>query len=373
MGTRHVGHEIDPMNINSLTIAVTNEYDPGYQAPRPRRKLRLDMAQIELLIDQAAELGARLVILTGGEPFLLGPVLRQAVSYAAEAVGRVRVVTDCYWATTPNQAVVEMNRLAQAGLREIDIRCGDWHQETKWQHRAKWAAWAAGRAGMTVLSKQLVENSKTGSHMIYLRQYPSVGPEAYRATIQSDDSTGDLHPSGLLPYYPEGKETSRRNPLSGLGDDSGRCPYLFNSITAHPDGRLTACGGYACAAAPDLDLGDWYTGPLARLIELGERRPVLQWIRISGPAAIRDAITEKSPGIQFQQHYANVCHLCGDMLTRYEVRRAIHASADLGVHKALDGLIEKLENMAERSSGQERLADISSRNREAGATLAFAD
>jgi hypothetical protein len=359
------------MRLDTFVIAVTNEYDAGYHAARPTRRLRLSIDQIRFLIDQAAELGARLLVIGGGEPFLLGKVLDQAVSYAADRVASVRVVTDCYWASKPNRAVVEMDRLAAAGLRELDIRCGDWNQEPKWQHRAKWAAFAAGRAGIAVLSNQLADSAKTGVHVIYLRQYPSAAHEAYRAPIESPDAVDELHPAGLLPYYPAGKDSAPRNPSSVLDDDSGCCPYLYNSITAHPDGKLTACAGHACSAAPDLNLGDWYTRPVAELIKDGERRPVLQWIRVSGPAAVRDAILEKSPHIAFEPSYASLCHLCGDMLARFETRREIHAHANAGVKRALDDLIVRLEQtrsgLQPESPGH---ADVCSQLSEATGTAA---
>lgn len=85
---------------------------------------------ITRMIDTVHSFGiVRLVVFTGGEPFLLGEDLYTAVEYAAKRGFLTRIVTNAYWATSLERAGEVLSRLKEAGLTEINCSCDDFHQE----------------------------------------------------------------------------------------------------------------------------------------------------------------------------------------------------------------------------------------------------
>jgi hypothetical protein len=124
--------------------------------------------------------------------------------------------------------------------------------------------------------------------------------------------------------------------------DGANCPYLFKTVTAHPDGKLSACGGHACSSAPDLNLGDWRTTELGELLAAGKRNPLLQWISVGGPEALRECVESASEGAPFARDYASRCHLCKDLLTRPLSRRVLKEHASQEARRVITGEIAEL-------------------------------
>ncbi|HUK88794.1 MAG TPA: hypothetical protein VLZ81_00230 [Blastocatellia bacterium] len=333
------------MRLNTLTIAVTNEYDPEYNIAGPRETLRLTMEQVRSLVDQAAALGVSLLTFSGGEPFLLGKTLEQMVTYAAFRIPRVRVVTDCYWANTAQDALLKVALMYQAGLSEIDIRYSDWNQSPKWIQWAKWVHLAAEQAGLTVLSHHFWDREKHGFHIAHSEAHPADAKAAYADGLESGILTGELHPVSLLYDNPQRGRTQDVEALLFQRQAEGQnCPYIFRTITAQPDGRLSACGGCACSA-PDLNLGDWRTAAVANLMDAGRRDPLLQWISLRGPEALRRFIDAESPDSVPPGDYASRCHLCKDLLTTPKSRRAIRGNAGHAAQEAIAGEIAELKRI----------------------------
>jgi hypothetical protein len=332
--------------LNSLIVAVTNEYDPEYGIEQRGPILRLELSQIRALVDQAAEEGCGLIVFTGGEPFLLGKALEEAVLYAAFRVPKVRVVTDCYWAATAEDALRNVGLMYQAGLSELDFRFSEWNQKQVYQQRIKWATLAAEKAGLTILSHCFMDRSRKGIRIYHMKQYSSAARDSYSGAWETGALPDQFYPLDSLPYgYRQGDRPADDCLPFLQQSERNNCPYILNSVTAHPDGKLTACGGQACGVASELNLGDWFTTPLLELVRRGERNPLLQWIRMGGPGGLREYIEEREPDIRFEESYANACHLCGDLLTRSETRQFLRENASRAAEEAITLRIQQLETI----------------------------
>src|SRR5438046_36950 len=67
-------------------------------------------------VEQAARIpGIRGISVTGGEPFVEYELLHSVISTARQNGLRSRVVTNGYWAATPQRALKKLKRLVDAG------------------------------------------------------------------------------------------------------------------------------------------------------------------------------------------------------------------------------------------------------------------
>jgi radical SAM protein with 4Fe4S-binding SPASM domain len=80
-------------------------------------------------IDEAAELGVEWVSLTGGEPFLETELLENLVEHANHLGLNTEIVTNGYWATTPEKVEKTLEPLVKKGLNVLNLSLDDFHQE----------------------------------------------------------------------------------------------------------------------------------------------------------------------------------------------------------------------------------------------------
>jgi hypothetical protein len=57
---------------------------------------------------------------------------------------------------------------------------------------------------------------------------------------------------------------------------------------------------------------------------------------------MRDFVESNSPEVGFRESYASLCHLCCDLLTRYETKRIVHEHAINETQQAISRKIEHL-------------------------------
>lgn len=70
----------------------------------------------------------KVLVLTGGECFLLGNDLNLIIDYASRIGLSVRVVTNGYWAKSPEIAKEKLLELSKCGLKEVNFSTGEDHQ-----------------------------------------------------------------------------------------------------------------------------------------------------------------------------------------------------------------------------------------------------
>src|SRR5262249_18484162 len=152
----------------------------------PRETTWLPLELMLSAIDQAADLGYRVVVFTGGEPTLAGRDLLTAIDRAATHGMVVRIVTNCYWAAKRHVARRRVQTFVDAGLNEINFSTGDQH--TRFVPldnviRATHASLEAGLRTIVIMVETLRERAVTRETIIQhpgwkkLRaDFPSVAP-----------------------------------------------------------------------------------------------------------------------------------------------------------------------------------------------------
>jgi len=71
----------------------------------------------------------RIVVFTGGEPFLLGDELVKSIKYVKENGLLSRIVSNGYWAKSGEITRERLGELRAAGLHEINFSTGDEHSQ----------------------------------------------------------------------------------------------------------------------------------------------------------------------------------------------------------------------------------------------------
>lgn len=97
----------------------------------PLNKDKISFEEAQSIIDECVNSFPQLclLVLTGGECFTLGKELDKIISYASNKGLNVRVVSNGYWATSFKRAYMRLGHLKEIGLTEINVSCGDEHQE----------------------------------------------------------------------------------------------------------------------------------------------------------------------------------------------------------------------------------------------------
>jgi MoaA/NifB/PqqE/SkfB family radical SAM enzyme len=247
---------------------------------------------------------ARVVVFTGGEPTLRRELLLEGIRLAKEGNLLTRVVTNGYWAVTPERAEEFARRLREAGLQELNTSFDDFHAPfVRVQRIANVirAALAVGlRVGLgVVVDKNATFNATTVREAIAANLAISVAELEKRVAIVDD------HPA------PTG--TGSELDVTGLdvGDKlSVGCPQVLRTVSIHPNGLVKACCGHAMFYAPDLTVGNLLEESLADILARGQTNLVYWWIHMLGPKKILEKL-----GVNGR--YSHICHACHVLLSQH--------------------------------------------------------
>jgi hypothetical protein len=113
-----------------LSYRCTDECDHCFLWGSPRGGGTMTIAQVRDVLRQAKELGTvQMVYFEGGEPFLFYAIMLEGLREAADMGFSVGVVTNCYWATSAEDAVHWLRPLAEVGLDDLGLSSDLFHGE----------------------------------------------------------------------------------------------------------------------------------------------------------------------------------------------------------------------------------------------------
>jgi MoaA/NifB/PqqE/SkfB family radical SAM enzyme len=142
------------MNLTSihflLSYRCTRECDHCFLWGSPRARGTMTLAQIRDVLQQAKGLGTvTSVCFEGGEPFLFYPIMLGGL-YEAAAMGlRAGIVSNCYWATSVDDAVEWLRPIADVGVDHLGFSSDLFHGETRMTDEARHAVAAAKQLGLS--------------------------------------------------------------------------------------------------------------------------------------------------------------------------------------------------------------------------------
>lgn len=274
----------------------------------PLRKEMLSIDEIKKYIKEAVDTfpSIKVLVLTGGECFLLQKGLDVLIEYATILGLSVRVVTNGFWAKEYFNTLSRVKELADVGLKEINFSTGDEHLEYVPFNSVKNGLLASIANGLTtVLNVESADYKKFNSKLL-------------------------LEDSDLSRYIKDGrlcvlngiwvpfKKTDRRMTTDTEQcfsyktyiHNAQRCSNIFNSITIDSNHRMLACCGIAVKCIKYLDLGSVKKYSIKYLYEKQFNDFLKLWIATEGPHKIMKFISDYIPVDEFEtMHSCQVCAL----------------------------------------------------------------
>lgn len=248
----------------------------------PSRIGNLDMGILESVIQQAAELSFISVIgFSGGEPFIDIPRLETAVALCREHELVPTVTTNGFWASSVTAAKEVLKKME--GLIQLCLSTDEFHQEFIPVDRIANAITAAYELGIhcTVVvthlkdlawqAESVKQQLKSVDGLYEMQQWP---------VVRSGRALTDIAEHEFYTY-----------------DVSNAVCVSADTPTLNANGKLTACCGPAgqWPRGHRLELDSLSQRSLEDILEAGDRDPVIQAIRVWGPAWVLDLVESRAP------------------------------------------------------------------------------
>lgn len=329
--------------LRELVFSVTNRCTarcrdcPVVHEGRPPLSLSAD-DMIRIMGDILPFGFLRLVVFTGGEPFLIGDDLKIAVEYAAHHGILTRIVTNAYWATTKEKAIEILQDLKQAGLTELNISCDDFHQEFVPLENIRNANDAALAIGLPLLFAYR-KNPGGVIDRDYLSKY--LGVELKKFVHGEDNPNNNVILDGVnIPI-----KSGRAQDCSGCADNSwmGPCESVLTRVVIAPDKRVQICCGIASSSIEELYIGTLYEdGNLIEILQNGNADLITNWLALEGPSSIQDFVRSKDREIDLPDTYVNRCHACNELFSRQDVREILarHGAEKCSMVEVMKGILD---------------------------------
>lgn len=267
-----------------LSYRCTHECDHCFVWSSPRARGTMTLRQVQELLRQARDLGTvETVYFEGGEPFLFYPILTRSLREAASLGFRTGVVSNCYWATSVEDAVEWLRPIAEIGIADLSLSSDLFHGEAMLTQAARNAAEAARQLGLPESTISIE---------------PPEGCAAYSSASRGEAIRG-------------GRVRFRGRAATKLAEDVPRRPWtefstcpdedLIDPGRVHVDafGHLHVCQG--------IILGNVWKRPLGEIVSSYDpsSHPIIGPLAEGGPAALA-----RRYGLPDGEGYVDACHLC---------------------------------------------------------------
>jgi pyruvate-formate lyase-activating enzyme len=259
-------------------------------------------------VRDAAAAGVQSIIVTGGEPMLRERAVLEMVRECCSRGLGCRVVTNGFWGRTAERAERTLDALLDAGLSYLTVSYDRFHAAFQGPEPVVHIAAAAERRGfrVDVNVTRMADDDEIEALVAPFADFPSIRFRYY-----------DVQPVGHARELPG---TELRAELEGFCSACS-IPALTD------DGRLTACNGpsYFQPADSPLVVGALRDAPLGALLERHTADPILETIRTSGPAGLRDALRAipAFAAFPFRERYSGICDLCHHVTSRPDAVAAL--------------------------------------------------
>jgi MoaA/NifB/PqqE/SkfB family radical SAM enzyme len=266
-----------------LSYKCDSECDHCFAWASPKARGTFRVGQIMNILNEAKKLGSvKYVSVEGGEPFLYYPIMIRAVEEAVKLGFRVEVLSNCYWATCPEDAKEWLLPMVKAGNVELSLSSDLYHGESWEIEEVKNATKAAKALGLKV-------DILTVKHPD--EEVPIKEIEGAKV--------------GLSELMYKGRAVSKlaEKAAKKRWNEFTKCPYenLANPERVHVDplGYVHVCQG--------ISIGNAWQRPFSRIISeyKPEENAILEPLIRRGPVGLVERFA-----LLHGEYYADACHLC---------------------------------------------------------------
>jgi len=267
-----------------LTYRCDSECDHCFVWGSPKSKGTFTLERVRNILAEAKKLETVTYIsLEGGEAFLYYPIMVKAVREAAALGFQVEVLSNCYWATCPEDALEWLRPIAETGDARLSLSSDLYHGD-RWMSDELRNALKAAKALNMKASVLTVKR-----------------PDA--ETPCPDEAEGAKVSLGGLMYRGRAAQRLAQEADKKPWQEFNKCPYenLANPGRVHVDpfGYVHICQG--------LSIGNAWKKPFSKTMR--EYRPfdspVLEPLMRGGPVALVERFS-----LPHDESYADACHLC---------------------------------------------------------------
>lgn len=269
----------------------------------PNRKEEMSLKDAHNWIDQLAEYDdhwVKILAISGGEPFIDLPRLKDIVQYADRKGFAVVVITNAIWATSVADAADLLDEIPE--IKHMAISTDEYHQEKIPIERVHNAIRASNERGLAVevhLCTDSLDNP------IFIES---------NAKLKEWLPENDIRISLALPYG-NAREIIGIN--KELEMDHEPPPYACTSAATpliYPDGKIVGCVGpiFSIPCQNPLLLGDLRKETVNDLLERAELNPILHILRLWGPRKLVSLLKESEikNSLPYRYDQLGICPTC---------------------------------------------------------------
>ncbi|GHV35894.1 hypothetical protein FACS1894178_6410 [Bacteroidia bacterium] len=245
----------------------------------------------------------KVLVLTGGECFLLKNDLAKIIEYGTSKGLITRVVTNGYWAKTYQDAYDILFNLRDKGLCEINFSTGDEHLEWVSYENIVNGCRASMDLGLTCLvNVEKHDNSvfqkKSLQKDVRLQTY-------FDETIYHKPLIVD---SGIWIPFDKSSSFSYDDMRIQSNSNHKRCTSLFSTLPINPFSEMTSCCGLTCEHILPFRLGNLHNHNIKELYETQFSDLLKLWLFTEGPYTILKHIYEQQ-NID-EPITGHICYIC---------------------------------------------------------------
>lgn len=280
---------------------------------------------MEEAIVSAHRLGSlKTVVFTGGECFLLKDDLVRAVKLATQLGLRTRCVTNGYWAKSLQYGRKRLAELVDAGLSELNVSTGDYHQIFVPLDVIENATVLAME--ITLTTRIVVE--ETGHRKCTAGKVANL-PEVKRSLaiqpVPGQPKVLEIIESPWMPMDHEKTILQRRERMLNrekLSKCTG-CRSIFTTIVRSPDSDgLGVCCGLSRGRIGELNK-PFVAQDLEETLTAAGEDFLKIWLHVDGPERILAWAASRNPSIRWEDCYSHQCHACLAVFHDPEVRETV--------------------------------------------------
>lgn len=257
----------------------------------------------------------RMVVFSGGECTLLKDDLYDAIGLATSLGLQTRIVTNAGWAKTARTAAHIADKLAGAGLKELNISTGLDHQKWVPLQSVIQAAQAGLARGITTLIT--IEKDSPDSGCLAAAS----SSDAVIAMLKDHPSNFYLLSNAWMPF--NDRWTDRGKQDAGPQANKG-CEQLFHNLVFTPYKEISACCGLTFEYIPELKIGRIGEGKgLASIYEEGLNDFLKIWVHVDGPRKIVKTLMGDGAESETVDEHVHICQSCVYMYQTPAIREAV--------------------------------------------------
>lgn len=228
----------------------------------------------------------KVLVITGGECFLLGNDLVEIIEFASNFNIVIRVVTNAFWASTYDRALKKLKKLVQVGLNEINFSTGDNHLEYVPITNIENAVLASVDLDIQNICISIESHPNNEFSISNLLDKSSI-----KHLIKSN-RVMTLNASWMR-FKKTSETTFEANEIIKMTDTKRPCKNLFTGININPYNQLLSCCGLTVEYNEFLKLGDLKYNSLRNLYDNQFDDLYKFWLFVDGPEFIYEKVMQK--------------------------------------------------------------------------------